>query len=70
MKWVLIKNIEGIDKEFEATFNTYVNDTEKHADEYKELLENNAKSSIDISKFQKEINRLKEQTAFLTLKIS
>ena len=46
-----------------------MNETEQHADEYKELLDNNVKSSDEINSKQKEISRLKEQAAFLTLKI-
>ena len=70
MKHDLIKKIEDLDKEFEVSFNKYVADTENKADQYKELLDKNVRSSDDINKFQREINRLKEQTAFLTLKIS
>ena len=69
MKHDLIKKIEDLDKEFEYSFSQYVTDTEQKADQYKGLLENNEKSSDEINKFQRQINRLKEQTAFLTLKI-
>lgn len=69
MKHDLIKKIEDLDKEFEVSFNKYVSDTETKADGYKKLLEQNEKSSDEINKYQRQINRLKEQTAFLTLKI-
>lgn len=69
MKHDLIKKIEDLDKEFEVSFNKYVADTENKADQYKALLDKNVSSSEEINKFQREINRLKEQTSFLTLKI-
>jgi hypothetical protein len=69
MKHDLIKKIEELDKEFEQSFNKYVNDTETKADTYKDLLEKNGKSADEINNKQREINRLKEQTSFLTMKI-
>merc|ERR1712166_412405 len=69
MKHDLIKKIEDLDKEFEVSFNKYVADTETKADGYKLLLEKNGVSAETINTSQREINRLKEQTSFLTLKI-
>lgn len=69
MKHDLIKKIEDLDKEFEVSFNKYVADTENKADGYKHLLEKNGQSAETINTSQREINRLKEQTSFLTLKI-
>jgi len=51
MKHDLIKKIEDLDKEFEVNFNRYVTDTESKADQYKNLLEENTKSSKDIGVF-------------------
>merc|ERR1712166_45473 len=69
MKHDLIKKIEDLDKEFEISFNKYVADTETKADGYNLLLEKNGASAETINNSQREINRLKEQTSFLTLKI-
>ena len=69
MKHDLIKKIEDLDKEFETSFNKYVADTEKRADDYKLLLDKNGTSAETINGSQREINRLKDQTSFLTLKI-
>mmetsp|Transcript_32002 Transcript_32002/g.23652 ORF Transcript_32002/g.23652 Transcript_32002/m.23652 type:complete len:146 (+) Transcript_32002:358-795(+) len=49
MKHDLIKKIEDLDKEFEVNFNRYVTDTESKADQYKNLLDENAKSSKEIN---------------------
>lgn len=69
MKHDLIKKIEDLDKEFEVNFNRYVSDTESKADSYKKLLGTNEASSLSINKFQREINRLKEQIAYWSLKM-
>lgn len=70
MKHDLIKKIEELDKEFEVSFNKYVADTENKAEGYKTLLEKNGNSAEEINNKQREINRLKEQTSFLTMKIA
>lgn len=49
MKHDLIKKIEDLDKEFEVNFNRYVSDTESKADQYKNLLKENDKSSNSIN---------------------
>lgn len=69
MKHDLIKKIEDLDKEFEVNFNRYVSDTESKADSYKKLLKDNELSSDKINKYQRSINRLKEQIAYWTLKM-
>ena len=69
MKHDLIKKIEDLDKEFEVSFNKFVADTETKAGNYDELLKANQDSSDSINKYQRHINRLKEQTAFFNLKI-
>jgi hypothetical protein len=69
MKHDLIKKIEELDKEFEVNFNKYVADTDIKAKGYKTLLEKNGQSADEINNKQREINRLKEQTSFLTMKI-
>lgn len=69
MKHDLIKKIEDLDKEFEVSFNKFVADTETKASNYDELLKANQDSSDSINKYQRHINRLKEQTAFYNLKI-
>ena len=69
MKHDLIKKIEDLDKEFEVNFNRYVSDTESKADNYKKLLKDNEKSSQNINTYQRNINRLKEQIAYWSLKM-
>lgn len=69
MKHELIKKIEDLDKEFEVNFNRYVSDTESKAEQYKKLLKDNDTSSEKINRFQRSINRLKEQIAYWTLKM-
>ena len=69
MKHDLIKKIEDIDKEFDVNFNRYVSDTESKADNYKKLLEDNETSSLMINNYQRNINRLKEQIAYWSLKM-
>lgn len=69
MKHDLIKKIEDLDKEFEVSFNKFVADTETKATSYDDLLKDNQTSSDAINRYQRQINRLKEQTAFFTLKI-
>ena len=69
MKHDLIKKIEDLDKEFEVNFNRYVSDTESKADNYKNLLKANEKSSDSINRYQRSINRLKEQIAYWSLKM-
>lgn len=69
MKHDLIKKIEDLDKEFEVNFNRYVSDTESKADNYKKLLKDNETSSKNINTYQRNINRLKEQIAYWSLKM-
>lgn len=69
MKHDLIKKIEDLDKEFEVNFNRYVSDTESKAENYKKLLYDNDQSSDRINKYQRSINRLKEQFAYWTLRM-
>lgn len=69
MKHDLIKKIEDLDKEFEVNFNRYVSETETKAEYYKKLLEDNEKSSQQINNYQRQINRLKEQIAYWSLKM-
>lgn len=69
MKSDLIKKIEELDRQFEASFAKFVSETESKASAYEQLIEQNAQSSNMINHFQRDINRLKEQTAYLTLKI-
>jgi hypothetical protein len=68
MKHELIKKIEDLDKEFEVHFNRYVADTEQKALEYKILLDSNQKATAQISSDTNDINRLKEQNNYWTLK--
>ena len=68
MKHELIKKIEDLDKEFEVTFNRYVGETETKALEYKTLLESNQRATTDISQTTNDINKLKEQNNYWTLK--
>jgi len=68
MKHDLIKKIEELDKEFEVHFQKYMSDTEQRAGEYTALLSKNEKSSEEITKYQKKINRLKDSIAMWTLK--
>ena len=69
MKHDLIKKIDDLDKEFEVSFNRYVSGTEKRAEDYKNTLDSNEKSSLSINTYQRSINRLKEQIAYWSLKI-
>ena len=68
MKHELIKKIEDLDKEFEVHFNRYVAETEQKANEYKTLLDSNQKATSQISITTNDINRLKEQNNYWTLK--
>lgn len=70
MKHDLIKKIEDLDSEFEHSFTQFVNETDDRAKHYDELLQSNQEKSEQINKNQKDINKLKEQTEFLTLKIA
>ena len=69
MKHDLIRKIEDLDKEFDVSFTKFVTDTENKADQYDKLLTENQESSDQINNYQRKINRLKERTAYLTLKI-
>lgn len=70
MKQDLIKKIEELDKSFEVAFNRFVSETNQKAALYEDLLTNNQKDSDQINMFQRQINRLKEQTTYLTMKIN
>ena len=70
MKADLIKKIEDLDKDFEVNFNKYMNDTEAKSTKYRDLLSKNETSSELINKDQRKINLIKQQTAFLTLRIA
>jgi formyltetrahydrofolate synthetase len=70
MKQDLIKKIEALDASFEVAFNRFVSETNQKAALYEDLLTNNQKDSDQINMFQRQINRLKEQTTYLTMKIN
>ena len=70
MKQDLIKKIEALDASFEVAFNRFVSETNQKAAIYEDLLTNNQKDSDQINLFQRQINRLKEQTTYLTMKIN
>ena len=69
MKHDLIKKIQDLDKEFDMNFKKYVTDTEARANSYNENLKKNEEDSVKINDHQRQITRLKEQTAYFTLKI-
>ena len=66
----MIKKIEALDASFEVNFNRFVSETNQKAALYEDLLTNNQKDSDQINLFQRQINRLKEQTTYLTMKIN
>lgn len=70
MKHDLIKKIEDLDRDFEVNFNKYVSETETKAGNYKKLLIENEISSAEINNYQRQINRLKEQIAYWSLKMA
>ena len=69
MKSDLIRKIEDLDKKFEGTFSKFISETEGKAKEYNELIKKNSENSARINSQQRTINRLREQTQYLNLKI-
>ena len=69
MKHELIRKIEEMDTEFEHTFNAYEAETKSEAASYENLLKRNEKNSLEINQKQRAINRVKEQTLMLNLKM-
>lgn len=68
MKYALIQQIESLDARFQVEFNRYSSETDSKVGDYKKLLADNEKHSMDIKSLAHKIHRLREQISFWQVK--